>query len=293
LPIASRQDPRRSRFPAPDRCRDFDRQAIRWVERDTPMQHAITAIAILALPTMALAQAPPDQPQERTDANSRLAHQQLIDKARHGTIDVYFVGDSITRRWGATDYPRLLANWRENFTGRNAANFGWGGDATQNILWRLQNGELEGVRPKVFVILAGTNNLPAAKSDEDVEAIARGVMAIVDTCWKAAPNATVILMAIFPREDLPEGKPRIARLNALLEKKADGKHVRFLNINDRLVDEQGRARSDLFPDKLHPALPAYQIWADALKPIFTELLGPPATIDSAPPATGDPSAAKR
>ena len=79
---------------------------------------------------------------KRTDPNSIAAHEQLLAKAKQGRIDVYFEGDSITRRWGATDYPRFLAQWKKHFHGRNAANFGWGGDTTENILWRLQNGEL-------------------------------------------------------------------------------------------------------------------------------------------------------
>ena len=82
-----------------------------------------------------------------------------LEKARRGRIDVYFAGDSITRRWGATDYPDLLAHWTQQFFGWNAANFGWGGDTTQNILWRLHNGELDDVHPKVIVLLAGTNNV--------------------------------------------------------------------------------------------------------------------------------------
>lgn len=95
----------------------------------------------------------------RTDENSRAAHQQLLAKTKQGTIDVYFIGDSITRRWGATVYPHLLANWKEHFHGWNAANFAWGGDATHNILWRLQNGELDGVSPRVFVVNASIRKL--------------------------------------------------------------------------------------------------------------------------------------
>ena len=99
-------------------------------------------------------------PIERRDPKSRTAHQQLIAKTKQGKIDIYFEGDSITRRWGATDYPRFLARWQRQFHGWNAANFGWGGDTTHNILWRLKNGELDGVSPKIIVLQAGTNNLP-------------------------------------------------------------------------------------------------------------------------------------
>ena len=104
------------------------------------------------------------QPVARGDENSRLAHAQLLDKARRGGIDVYFAGDSITRRWGTSDaqYRDFLDNWTRNFFGWNAANFGWGGDTSQNILWRLIEGELDGVHPKVIVLMAGTNNVGGA-----------------------------------------------------------------------------------------------------------------------------------
>src|SRR5215467_9596533 len=100
-------------------------------------------------------------PTPRTDRNSQIAHEQLIEKARRGGIDVYFVGDSITRRWGTSDaqYRDFFENWRRNFFGWNAANFGWGADTVQNILWRVSNGELDGVHPKLIVLLAGTNNV--------------------------------------------------------------------------------------------------------------------------------------
>src|SRR5262245_28943233 len=102
--------------------------------------------------------APADRPTPRDDENSKRAHEQLLEKRTKGRIDVYFVGDSIARRWGATDYPELLANWKANFFGWNAADFGWGADRVEHMLWRIENGELDGVNPKIMVILAGTNN---------------------------------------------------------------------------------------------------------------------------------------
>lgn len=224
------------------------------------------------------------------------AHRQLLDKAKQGRIDIYFEGDSIVRRWGATDYPDLLANWTENFYGWNAANFGWGADRTQNILWRLQNSELDGVDPKVIVLLAGTNNVGTQPGDEaTVTEIASGVKAIVDLCRQKAPNATIILTAIFPRNDNMAVMPTITRINENIAKLADGKHVRFLNINGSLADKDGKLVHGVLNerDKLHPTLKGYQIWADALKPIFRELVGPPAAIDFAPPPTGDPSASRQ
>src|ERR1051325_1185479 len=130
---------------------------------------------------------PADQAVARTDANSMTAHQQLLEKAKKGRIDIYFEGDSITRRWGATDYPELLANWKTNFFGWNAGNFGWGGDQTQHILWRIQNGERHGVTPKVIVLLAGTNNVGAEAGDgAKVADITRGIAAIVAVCREKA-----------------------------------------------------------------------------------------------------------
>jgi lysophospholipase L1-like esterase len=262
----------------------------RLLPQATPAPPAPTPAAAM------LDDGPADQPAPRSDQNSMVAHAQLVQKAKQGRIDIYFEGDSIVRRWGATDYPDLLANWKANFYGWNAADFGWGADLTQNILWRLQNGELDGVDPKVIVLLAGTNNVGTEPGDEArVAEITRGLKAIVDLCRQKAPNATVILTAIFPRNDNLAVMPTINQINARLASIADGTRVRFLNINDRLADNDGRAIEGVLNegDKLHPTLKGYQIWADALKPIFRELLGPPAAIDHAPPPTGDPSASRR
>lgn len=237
------------------------------------------------------------RPQQRSDSNSLLAHQQLVLKAKQGGIDVFFVGDSITRRWGATDpqYRPLLENWKTNFFGWNAANFGWGADRIENILWRLQNGELDGVNPKVIVALAGINNAVTEPGGaEKIESITQGLRALLDVCQTKASNATIIMMAIFPRNDNLAVIPSINQINRNIARMADGKKVRYLDINDRLADKDGR----WFPgmvnaDLLHPTLKAYQVWADALKPILTELLGPPAKTDTAPPPTGDPSAFTR
>jgi lysophospholipase L1-like esterase len=231
----------------------------------------------------------------RMDKNSQLAHEQLLAKAKQGGIDVYFEGDSITRRWGATDYPDLLENWNKNFFGWNAADFGWGADRVENILWRLENGELDGVNPKVIVLLAGTNNL-ADNSSTDVafvsSIITKGLEAIIRVMQSKAPNATIIVTAIFPRNDNMGLLPRIDQINANLADLADGRRVRYLNINDKLAGPGGNLFDGVLNerDKLHPTLRGYQLWADALKPILTELLGPPAAEDHAPPPTGDPSA---
>ena len=228
------------------------------------------------------------QPLPRTDPNSMTAHRELLEKAKQGRIDIYFEGDSIVRRWGATDYPELLANWKLNFFGWNAADFGWGADKVQNVLWRLENGELDGINPKVIVLLAGTNNL----GDTPPEQIVSGIRDILRVMQSKAPVAVIILTAIFPRNDHMPYLPAIAQVNSGLAKLADGRKIRFLNINGKLADSEGKLFEGMMNarDRLHPTLAGYQVWADALKPIFTELLGPPAGEDNAPPPTGDPSA---
>ena len=243
-----------------------------------------------------IAPRPADQGAPRTDNNSKLAHEQLLAKAKQGRVDIYFAGDSIVRRWGATDYPEFLANWKQNFWGWNAGDFGWGADRTENIFWRLENGELYGVNPKVIVLLAGTNNVGArAGTDESIAGITAGIRRILDLFIEKAPGATIVLTAIFPRNDNMAAMETINRINTNIASFADGRRIRFLNINDKLADEQGVLREGVMHprDKLHPTVLGYQIWADALKPIFTELLGPPAATDLAPPPTGDPSAAAR
>ena len=244
------------------------------------------------------ASAPADEPVSRTDRNSLTAHAQLLEKARTGRIDIYFEGDSITRRWGAADYPDLLANWNRNFFGWNAADFGWGADTIQNILWRLDHGELDGVNPKIIVLLAGTNNLGATMPPGGDEAkaadITRGIQAILRIMEAKAPGATIVLTGVFPRNDNMAMMPVIDRINNNLCKLADGRKIRYVNVNDRLADRDGRLFEGMMDagDKLHPTVKGYQVWADALKPIFSELLGPPGKVDHAPPPTGDRSAGR-
>lgn len=267
---------------------------------------AARLLAVVSIVTTVAAPAPDNpaavpgaRPVPRTDANSRTAHEQLLEKARKGGIDVYFEGDSITRRWGASDAPYrdFLANWTQNFFGWNAANFGWGGDTVQNILWRLEHGELDGIHPRVIVLLAGTNNLDGRPPPDDdaarVEEVVSGIRANLDIMRRKAPRATIILLGLTPRSDRGTAiGATINRINAKLAGFADGRTIRYLNLNDRLADQHGTLFDGMTVDGLHLSLKGYQVWADALKPVLTELLGPPAKADHAPPPTGDPSAAK-
>jgi lysophospholipase L1-like esterase len=148
----------------------------------------------------------------------------------------------------------------------------------------------------VIVLLAGTNNIgnriPPGGIDTAVEDVSKGLRAVVRVMQSKAPDAAIIVMGIFPRNDNADVMPEIDRINANLANMADGRKIKYLNINDQLADPDGRLHDGMMNanDKLHPTVKGYQVWADRLKPLLTELLGPPATEDHAPAPTGDPCA---
>jgi lysophospholipase L1-like esterase len=258
--------------------------------------HAALCLLVAGACRDAPAQEAADQATPRTDANSLKAHEQLMAKRTQGRIDVYFEGDSITRRWGTADaqYAELLANWNRNFAGWNAADFGWGGDKTQNMLWRLRQGELQGVNPKVIVLMAGTNNIgdvsPMGDAEARAAATVRGVAAVVKELRRRAPRATLIVMGITPRSDNRAVMPIVDSANRGIARLADGRAVRYLNIDHQLLDDHGQVLPGMLVDGLHLTAPAYQVWADALQPLLLQLLGPKAAADDAPPPSGNPGA---
>jgi lysophospholipase L1-like esterase len=234
-----------------------------------------------------------DLARERKDDNSRVAHQQLLEKAKKGRIDVYFVGDSITRRWGATDYPKFLEHWNQCFKGWNPANFGWGGDAAENVLWRLQNGELDGVNPKVIILQVGANNLARPPiSDAAKDRLNRVVAAILEMCHSKAPKASVYLFGVFPRGDNALSTEELKDINMRLGKMAVEKSAKFVDLTDKLIDSDGKLKKGVTVDGLHLSLDGYQIWAEAIIPILKRELGSKNKEDLAPPPTGDPKAAR-
>ncbi len=195
-----------------------------------------------------------DQPAARHNDPTWVAkHSELVEKAKKGNIDLYFEGDSITRRWEANQ----KANWDRNFGGWKAADFGAGGDRTQNVLYRLLNGELDGVNPKVVVLMIGTNNVgfePVQGSDEMLVAdVTRGIKACLDVIRKKAPNAKILLMGITPRNTNGSTAlmPTIDKINSQISKFEDNKTIKFLNINDKLADQHGKLFEGVTDDGLH------------------------------------------
>lgn len=246
------------------------------------------ALAIAASVNLTKAQ---EFARERRDQNSRTAHEQLLKKAKTGRIDVYFIGDSITRRWGATDYPKFLEHWNKCFKGWNAANFGWGGDSAENALWRLKNGELDGVNPKVIIVQIGTNNLARLPlADATKVQLEQSISAILETCQSKASTAQIVLFGIFPRNDIALSIDEVKEINARLKRVAGAKKATFVDLTDKFLDRDGKLSTGLTVDGLHLSLEGYQIWADALTPLLEKHLGPKSSTDLAPPPTGDPKA---
>ena len=193
-------------------------------------------------------------------------HEMYAARARQGGIDVLFIGDSIVEYFttrGKDVWDREIAPLG------NVVDFGISGDRTQFVLWRAQNGELDGTNARAVVLMVGTNNLARAT----VENVARGVGAIVDTVRAKLPNAVVVLNALLPR-GAPDDplRAKAADVNARIAALADGTHVRWLDAGAGFVGAGGTIPDELMPDKLHPSAAGYEIWATALRPVLVDAL---------------------
>ena len=186
-----------------------------------------------------------------------------------GEYDVVMVGDSITHRWEREggEGRELFAELRKTY---RILNLGIGGDQTQHVLWRLANGELEGYKAKMFTVMIGTNN-----GGSDVAGIAEGVRRIVALIRERHPESKVVLMPIFPRNAKPDDKMRVAneKVNAIIAKIPDGKDVIWLDFNKNFLKEDGTLTKEVMNDLLHPNEKGYQIWLDAILPVFREICG--------------------
>lgn len=193
-------------------------------------------------------------------------HEGMLKRAKEGAIDLLFLGDSITEGWGNN------AVWQKHYQPLNAANFGIGGDTTPNVLWRITNGEIDGISPKVVVLLIGTNNF--GLNGDSPDGVVKGVAAVVTTLRKKLPKSKVLLLAIFPRDAQPKAdiRTKIAKVNAELAKLEDKKTVRFLDIGAKFLAPDGSIPKEIMPDALHLSEKGYQIWAEAMDPLLKEML---------------------
>ncbi|MEO7933470.1 MAG: GDSL-type esterase/lipase family protein [Chthoniobacterales bacterium] len=194
-------------------------------------------------------------------------HVEFLDRKQRGPIDLLFLGDSITDFW-----PRRGETTWLKFAAWNPADFGISADRTEHVLWRITNGELDGIQPKVTVIMIGTNNVGQCP-DEKPEWAAEGVKKIVATVHEKLPATKVLLLAVFPR-DIKGSRLReaVAQINQSLVSLDDGKQTRFLDIGSQFLDAQGEIPSDVMPDKLHPNAKGYEIWYGAMQPLLSEMM---------------------
>jgi len=182
--------------------------------------------------------------------------------------EVIFIGDSITQGWERDGFNV----WNRNYKKYNAVALGFGGDRTENVLWRLLHGEVEGLQPKVTVLMIGTNN--TGHRHENPATTAAGIKRDIDELQQRLPGTKILLLAIFPRDETPDGDLRKINqdVNALISQFADNKTVFFLDINHAFLDARGILSKDIMPDLLHPNERGYEIWANAMKPTLTKLL---------------------
>ncbi|GEP42171.1 platelet-activating factor acetylhydrolase IB subunit [Brevifollis gellanilyticus] len=201
--------------------------------------------------------------------------------SKKGEAPLVFLGDSITQGWSNNG----KAAWNRYYTSRKAANFGIGGDRTEHVLWRLENGNFDGLSPKLIVLMIGTNNtghvgreqkeLQGAKYHCSAEQTAEGVKLILENLKKKCPKSKILLLGIFPRGEKPTDAMRQQNeaTNAIISKYADGETVQYLDIGKTFLEADGTLTREVMPDLLHLSEKGYDLWAAAIEPKVKELLG--------------------
>jgi len=197
----------------------------------------------------------------------------LDDAKKMPKIDLIFDGDSITDFWATTG----VEVWKAHYGSLNAFDFGIWGDQTKHLLWRLQNGQVDGLHPKLIVLHVGATNV--CYTAQTPEQIAGGVKAIIDEYRKRCPEAVILLQGIFPPDPLPTAPRRIKvkAVNQIISSFADGKRVIYLDIGDKFLQPDGTLNAEAIPGYAHLTPKGYQIWADAIQPTIDQFF-PPATV---------------
>ena len=189
------------------------------------------------------------------------SHESFVALAKKGEAQVVFLGDSITAGWNGQK-----ALFDKEYSQYKAVNFGIGGDRVQHVLWRVENGEFEGIKPKVVVLMIGTNN--AGVAENSPEQIAAGIRNIIAAIHKRSADTKVLLLAIFPRgagEANNPGRTKNKAVNALIAKFDDGQKVHYLDIGPKFLTADGTLSKEIMPDLLHLNAKGYQIEADAIR----------------------------
>ncbi|MBI1246422.1 acetylglucosamine-6-sulfatase [bacterium] len=215
-------------------------------------------------------QIPALKPEPRGDWWIKRHEQKLQAIKDADKIDVVFIGDSITHGWEGSG----KAIWEEYFGSMHPLNIGYSGDRTEHVLWRFDHGELDGYKPKVAVIMIGTNN--TGQRQDKSEDTAAGVEAIVEELHEKQPETKILLLAIFPRGATTDDKLRKLNdgANKLIKEAVKGKdYVTYLDINKVFLTDDGVLTKEIMPDLLHPKQAGYKLWAEAITPKLKELLG--------------------
>jgi lysophospholipase L1-like esterase len=191
--------------------------------------------------------------------------QRKFDRFGGKPADIVFDGDSIMNRWEDTGRPI----WSLRYAAI-AADFGIEGDRVENVLWRLGKGQLDGIDPKVVVLMIGTNNSGRNSADE----IAEGIKVLVAEYEKRCPNAQIILMGIFPRGRTPDdgGRLKVAAVNAKIKQLGGTGRVTYLDLGPKMIEADGTISPEMMPDSVHPTLKGYQIWAEAIQPVIDQYI---------------------
>jgi lysophospholipase L1-like esterase len=199
-------------------------------------------------------------------------HASILERVKEGNVDLILLGDSINHGW-ENDGKEVFEKY---YGHRNAVNMGFGGDRTEHVLWRLDNGEVDGISPKVVSLMIGTNNA----GDNTAEEIGAGIIAIVKKLREKLPDTKVLLLAIFPRNEKPgELRDKLAKASAIASEIADGDMIHYLDIGKVFLTEDGTLTKEIMPDALHPNAYSYGLWAAAVEPKIAELMG-----EAVPPA---------
>ena len=195
-------------------------------------------------------------------------HESFNQRVAKGNVDLIFIGDSITHAWESSG----KAVWAKHYAKRNAVNLGIGGDRTQHVLWRLDNGNIKNIRPKAAVIMIGTNNSGDGRST--AEEMIDGVTAIVDKLRAKLPKMEILLLDIFPRgQRINAQRGKILQVNQVLSRLDARPHVTFLRIGHNFVSPDGTIAKDIMPDFLHLTPKGYEIWAKSIEPTLARLMG--------------------
>jgi lysophospholipase L1-like esterase len=205
-------------------------------------------------------------PVARTNASWLQRHEAMNRRASQGHVDLIYVGDSIVEHFD----NQGKEVWEPYYAHRNALNLGISGDRTEHVLWRLDHGNIDGIHPKLAIVMIGQNN----GGHNTAEEIAEGVTAIIQKLRARLPDTRILLLAIFQRREKPTPERAVLdRANEIISRLADGKHVFYMNINHIFVRPDGTIPRELMYDFEHPTPLGHRVWAEAIEPKVAELMG--------------------